>query len=120
MSYTSHLDFVIIIQDEGMGYLRKRSCHPWNEILHCYIICGEKYKHYILTFSSQVCGRCSNSEVSTWKEVKQSELTTPYSFNILSFQIFCEAVGLERAPLSLVRTTEELLGRKSSSSGLEN
>jgi hypothetical protein len=28
-------------------------------------------------------------------------------------------VGLERGPLSLVRTTEELLGRKSSGSGLE-
>jgi hypothetical protein len=29
-------------------------------------------------------------------------------------------VGLERGPLSLVGTTEELLGRKSSCSGLEN
>jgi hypothetical protein len=29
-------------------------------------------------------------------------------------------VGLERGPLSLVRTTEELLGRNSSGSGLEN
>jgi hypothetical protein len=29
-------------------------------------------------------------------------------------------VGLERGPLSLVSTTEELLGRKSSCSGLEN
>jgi hypothetical protein len=29
-------------------------------------------------------------------------------------------VGLERGPLSLVNTTEELLGRKSSTSGLEN
>jgi hypothetical protein len=28
-------------------------------------------------------------------------------------------VGLERAPLSLMSTTEELLGRKSSGSGLE-
>jgi hypothetical protein len=31
-----------------------------------------------------------------------------------------EAVDLERGPLSLVRTTEELLGRKSSGVGLEN
>jgi hypothetical protein len=30
------------------------------------------------------------------------------------------AVGLGRGPLSLVRTTEELLGRNSSGSGLEN
>jgi hypothetical protein len=29
-------------------------------------------------------------------------------------------VGLERGPSSLVSTTEELLGRKSSGSGLEN
>jgi hypothetical protein len=29
-------------------------------------------------------------------------------------------VGLERGPLSLISTTEELLGRKSSGSGLEN
>jgi hypothetical protein len=35
------------------------------------------------------------------------------------YQIFWEAVGLERGPLSLVSTTEELLGRKSSGSGLE-
>jgi hypothetical protein len=29
-------------------------------------------------------------------------------------------MGLERGPLSLVGTTEEILGRKSSGSGLEN
>jgi hypothetical protein len=32
------------------------------------------------------------------------------------YQIFWEVVGLEQGPLSLVSTTEELLGRKSSSS----
>jgi hypothetical protein len=36
------------------------------------------------------------------------------------FQIFWEAVGLEWGPLSLVRSTEELLGRNSSGSGQEN
>jgi hypothetical protein len=35
-------------------------------------------------------------------------------------QFFWEVVGLERGPLSLVNTIEELLGRKSSGSGLEN
>jgi hypothetical protein len=35
-------------------------------------------------------------------------------------QIFWEVMGLERAPLSLVSTNEELLGRNSSGSGLEN
>jgi hypothetical protein len=34
--------------------------------------------------------------------------------------IFWEAVGLEQGPLNLVSTTEELLGRKSSGSGLES
>jgi hypothetical protein len=36
------------------------------------------------------------------------------------YQIFGKVVVLERGPLSLVSTIEELLGRKSSGSGLEN
>jgi hypothetical protein len=36
------------------------------------------------------------------------------------YQIFWEVVGLEQGPLSLVRIIEELLGRNSSSSSLEN
>jgi hypothetical protein len=35
-------------------------------------------------------------------------------------KIFQEVVGLERCPLSLVTTNEELLGAKSSGSGLDN
>jgi hypothetical protein len=35
-------------------------------------------------------------------------------FDSLRYQIFWEVVGLERGPLSLVSTTEELLGRESS------
>jgi hypothetical protein len=41
-------------------------------------------------------------------------------FDYLLFHIFWKAADLERGPLSLVRTTEELLGRKSSGSGHEN
>jgi hypothetical protein len=41
-------------------------------------------------------------------------------FDSRRFQIFWEAVILERGPLSLVRTTEELLARNSSGSGQEN
>jgi hypothetical protein len=37
-----------------------------------------------------------------------------------SDQIVWEVVGLERGPLSLVNTTEELLGRKCRGPGLEN
>jgi hypothetical protein len=41
-------------------------------------------------------------------------------FDSRSYKIFREVVGLERGPLNLVSTTEELLGRNSSGSGLEN
>jgi hypothetical protein len=40
-------------------------------------------------------------------------------FDSRRYQIFWEVVGLERGPLSLVSTTEELLERKSSGSGPE-
>jgi hypothetical protein len=39
---------------------------------------------------------------------------------IRRYQIFWKVVGLERGPLSLVRTNEELLGRKCSGSSLES
>jgi hypothetical protein len=41
-------------------------------------------------------------------------------FESRRYQIFWEVVVLERGPLSLVSTIEELLGRNSSVSGLEN
>jgi hypothetical protein len=40
-------------------------------------------------------------------------------FDSQRYQIFWEVVGLERGPLSLVSTIEELPGRNSSGSGLE-
>jgi hypothetical protein len=41
-------------------------------------------------------------------------------FDSRPYQIFWEVEGLERGPLSLVRTIEELLEWESSGSGLEN
>jgi hypothetical protein len=41
-------------------------------------------------------------------------------FDYRHYQIYWKMVGLERGPLSLVSTTEELLDRKSSGSGLES
>jgi hypothetical protein len=41
-------------------------------------------------------------------------------FDSWRFQVFWEAVGPQRGPLSLVRTTEELLGINSSGFGQEN
>jgi hypothetical protein len=53
-----------------------------------------------------------SSGQSSWLQIQRSD-SRPY-------QIFWEVMGLERGPLSLVSTTEELLGRKSSGSGLES
>jgi hypothetical protein len=50
---------------------------------------------------------------SSWLQIQKS------GFDSRRYQIFWE-VGLERGPLSLVSTIQELLGRKSSGSGLEN
>jgi hypothetical protein len=55
-----------------------------------------------------------SSGQSSWRQIQRS------GFDSRSYQIFREVVGLERGPLSLVCTTEELFGRKSSGSGLEN
>jgi hypothetical protein len=55
-----------------------------------------------------------SSGQSFWLQIQRS------GFDSLRYQIFWEVVGLERGPLNLVSTIEELLGRKSSSSGLEN
>jgi hypothetical protein len=41
-------------------------------------------------------------------------------FDSLLYYMSWEVVGLERGPLSLVSTIQELLGRKSSGSALEN
>jgi hypothetical protein len=50
---------------------------------------------------------------SSWLQIERR------GFDSLRYQIFWEVVGLERSPLSLVSTTEELLERKSRGSGLE-
>jgi hypothetical protein len=53
-------------------------------------------------------GQCS------WLQIQRS------GFDFRLYQISWEVVGLEREPLSLVSTIEELLGGKSSGSGLES
>jgi hypothetical protein len=58
--------------------------------------------------------RLWTSGQGSWLQIQRS------GFDSLRYQIFWELVDLERGPLSLVGTIEELLGRKSSVSGLEN
>jgi hypothetical protein len=53
-----------------------------------------------------------------WSSGQSSRLIQRSGFDSWRYQIFWEVVGLERDPLSLVSTIEELLGRKSSGSGL--
>jgi hypothetical protein len=55
-----------------------------------------------------------SSGQSSWLQIQKSGVDSRNN------QIFWEVVGLERGPLSLVSTTGELLGRKSSGSSLEN
>jgi hypothetical protein len=51
---------------------------------------------------------------SSWRQIQRSGIDSRH------YQILGEVVGLERGPLSLARSIEELLGGKSSGSGLEN
>jgi hypothetical protein len=54
-----------------------------------------------------------SSGQSSWLQIQRS------GFDSRRYQMFWEVVCLERGPLSLVSTTEELLDRKSSGSSLE-
>jgi hypothetical protein len=55
-----------------------------------------------------------SSNQSFWLQIKRS------GFDSRRYQIFWEVVDLERGPLSLVSTSEELLGIKSRGFGLES
>jgi hypothetical protein len=55
-----------------------------------------------------------SSGQSSWLQIQRS------GFDSWRYQILWQVVGLERGPLSLMSTTEELLGRNSSGSGLES
>jgi hypothetical protein len=85
-------------------------------VLYCLIsniIAGSKTYIYFLRDNYRWPPLWSSGQ-SFWLQIQRS------GFDSRHFQIFWEAAGLERGPLSLVRTTEELLEGKSSGSGLEN
>jgi hypothetical protein len=71
-------------------------------------VCKHFYKYYI-----NILPPLWSSVQSFWLQIQRP------GFGSRRYQIFWEVVGLERGPLSLVSKTEELLGRKSSGSGLE-
>jgi hypothetical protein len=59
------------------------------------------------------------ASVVWWSEFLATNPEVRVLFPALHYQIFWEVVSLERGPLSLVSTTEELLERKSSRFGLK-
>jgi hypothetical protein len=80
---------------------------------------SEKFKIYFDLTSYQKRCHCTwpplwSSGQSSWLQIQRS------GFDSQRYQIFWKVLGLERGPLSLVSTTEELLERKSSSSDLES
>jgi hypothetical protein len=76
------------------------------------------YSYLVVTarshFTSIVGPPLWSSGQSSWLQIQRS------GFDSRRYNIFWEVVGLERGPLSLVSTIEELLGRKNSGSGIES
>jgi hypothetical protein len=85
-------------------------------ILVCVALCASRCWAlcviYVICVFLCVVSYCSTN-ASSWLQIQRS------GFHSLRYQILWEVVGLERGPLSLVSTTQELRGRKSSGSGLE-
>jgi hypothetical protein len=78
-------------------------------------------RYQSLTLPVHVAIRYVRDVTPLWSRGQSSWLQTQRSgFDSRCYQIFWEVMGLERGPLSLVDTTEELLGINSSGSGLEN
>jgi hypothetical protein len=83
-------------------------------ILICWRFIQLNTKMYIGESVNQVWPPLWSSSQSSWLQIQWS------GFDSRRYQIFWVVAVLERGLLSLVSTTEELLGRNSSSSGLEN
>jgi hypothetical protein len=75
---------------------------------------AKRIKIYMPRASAEIRPLLWSSGQSSWLQIQRSRVRFP------ALPEFWEVVGLERGPLSLVSTIEELLGRNSSGSGLEN
>jgi hypothetical protein len=71
--------------------------------------CGTTAGH-----TQKFCWQFCSAMILVWPPLWSSGQSSRY------YQIFWEVVRLERGPLNLVTTTEKLLGRNSSGSGLES
>jgi hypothetical protein len=66
----------------------------------------------------RICLMCFLPRLPLWSSGQLQIQRSGFDFQ--RYQIFWEIVGLEWGPLNLMSTIEELIGRKSSSSGLES
>jgi hypothetical protein len=74
------------------------------------------------TWAPSATCACTRKQVRPplWSSGQRSWLQIQRSgFDFRRYQIFWEVLGLERGPLSLLSTTEELFGRNSSGSSLQ-
>jgi hypothetical protein len=103
-------------------------CEPWNKlssfIKSCALVSSWPHNGDVLCFLwgtnwIYIC-YVEESRPPLWSSGQSSWLLIQRSgFDSIRYRIFWEVVGLERGPLSLVSTSEELLGRNSSGSGPE-
>jgi hypothetical protein len=82
----------------------------WYEYITSFIYCWPEESSWKWSKTTPLC----SSGQSSWLQIQKSW------FDSRRYQIFWEVVGLERGPLSLVSTIEELHGRNDSGSCLEN
>jgi hypothetical protein len=92
---------------------RKCPCRNWSlrevqGVLENDLQLNIQNKHPKSCTIDRLCGQ------NSWLQIQRP------GFDSRHYQIWWEVVGLERGPLSLVNTIEELLGRKNSGSSLEN
>jgi hypothetical protein len=74
----------------------------------------EVQRHLLKYVAVTVTDSVWSSGQSSWLQIQSP------GFDFRHYQTFCKVVGLERSPLSLVSTFEQLLGRKNSGSGVES
>jgi hypothetical protein len=96
---------------------RKNTFSDWVQVFPSYIGMGQNNGNSTDTLHFSLllwCWTAWSSGQSSWLQIQRS------GFDSQRYQILWEVMGLERGPLSLVSTIEELLERNSSCSGLEN
>jgi hypothetical protein len=110
--------FPILMEHEcSLPYSQKLVIRSYTELIE-----SGCYRRKLMNEMDRQCTtNGSEEECEKDKSLKKIRLLGIFrrrsDFDSGHYQIFREEVGLERGPLSLVSTIEELLGRKSSGSG---